>query len=109
MTTVNEPERTKRKPTTRRSRTSRSATARLRQQAQEVTKDLQKMGTTAGDALQENLGQMRGNASEYYEHGRDGVHRVEQTFEQFIRDRPIKSILIAAGVGLFLGRFWMRH
>lgn len=106
MTTVNEPERTEREP---RSLPTQSATVRLREQAQEVTKDLQKMGNIASDAVEENLEQMRENASEYYEHGRDGVHKAERTFEQFIRDRPIQSILIAAGVGLFLGRFWMRR
>jgi ElaB/YqjD/DUF883 family membrane-anchored ribosome-binding protein len=109
MTTIDEPERTERGHTTSCSQPTQSATARLREQAQEVTKDLQKMGNIASDAVEENLGQMRENASEYYEHGRDGLYEAERTFEQFIRDRPIKSILIAAGVGLFLGRFWRRR
>jgi ElaB/YqjD/DUF883 family membrane-anchored ribosome-binding protein len=74
-----------------------------------VTKDLQEMGNIAGDAVQENLGQMRETASKYYEHGRDQAHKVERSFEQFIRDQPFKSLLIAAGVGIFLGRFWRRH
>lgn len=99
MTTVKEPERT----------TDRSATDRLREQAREVTKDFQEMGHIANEAVQENLGQMRENASECYERGRDGVHKIEHTFEQFIREHPLKSLLIAAGIGLFLGRFWRRH
>jgi len=109
MTTVKEPESTKRKATTSPSRTHRSATARLRDQAREVTKDFQEMGQIANEAVQENLGQMRENASECYERGRDGVHKAERNFEQFIREQPFKSLLIAAGVGLFLGRFWRRH
>jgi len=109
MTTVKEPGRTKRKTTTSRSRTHRSATDRLRAQAREVTKDLKEMGHIANEAVQENVGQMRENASEYYELGRDGVHKVERTFKQFIREQPLKSLLIAAGVGLVLGRFWRRH
>ena len=109
MTTSNESKRTKRQAATRRAPTQRPATQRLRDSAGEVTRDLQEMANIAGDAVQENLGQFRENASEYYEQGRDQMHKAERTFEQYIRDQPLKSILIAAGVGLFLGRFWMRH
>jgi len=91
------------------SRTDRPVTERLREQAHEVTRDLQEMGNIAGDAVEENLQHLRENASEYCEHGRDRVHKVERSFEQFIRDQPLKSILIAGGVGLLLGRFWLRR
>jgi len=73
-----------------------------------VTNDLQEMGNIASDAVQTNLEQMRESASDYYEQGRDEVHKVEHSFETYIKDRPVKSLLIAAGVGLFLGRFWKR-
>jgi ElaB/YqjD/DUF883 family membrane-anchored ribosome-binding protein len=49
------------------------------------------------------------NAAELYGHGRDKAHQVKQTFEQFILDQPLKSVLVAGGVGLLLGRFWMRR
>lgn len=109
MATENGPEHSKQKATTSRSRTRRPATDRLRAQAREVAKDLQEMGGIASDAVQENLGQLRENASDYYDEGRDQMHKAERTFEQIIRDQPLKSILIAAGVGLFLGRFWIRR
>ena len=41
--------------------------------------------------------------------GREKVRQVEQSIEQYIREQPLKSMLIAAGVGLVLGRFWMRR
>ena len=81
---------------------------RLGKQAGEVTKDLQEMGGIVRDAAQEKLGQVRENASEYFEQGRDKVHDVVGTFEQFVRQQPFKSVLIAAGVGWLLGRFWKR-
>ena len=81
---------------------------RLGKQAVEVTNDLQEMGGIVRDAAQEKLGQVRENASEYYEQGRDKVHDVVCTFEQFVRQQPFKSVLIAAGVGWVLGRFWRR-
>jgi ElaB/YqjD/DUF883 family membrane-anchored ribosome-binding protein len=82
------------------------AADRLRSQAQKLTIDLQEMGNIVGDAAQENLGQMRAGACEYIERGRDEVQKAEHTIEALIRDRPFKSILIAAGLGWFVGRFW---
>jgi ElaB/YqjD/DUF883 family membrane-anchored ribosome-binding protein len=84
------------------------AADRMRSQARKVTMDLQEMGSIAGDVVQENLGQIRESASACFEQQRDEVRRVEQSLESFIKDRPFRSIMIAAGVGLFVGRFW-RH
>lgn len=41
--------------------------------------------------------------------GRDKVQQVELSFAQYVREQPLKSILIAMGVGLVLGRFWLRR
>jgi ElaB/YqjD/DUF883 family membrane-anchored ribosome-binding protein len=82
---------------------------RLGAQANEVSKDLKEMGEIVRDAAQEKLGQVRENATEYYEQGRDNVHGVLCNFEQYVRERPVKSVLIAAGIGLLFGRFWMRR
>ena len=84
-------------------------TARLGKQSRKVTSDVKEMGAIASDAAQGMLGQFRKNAAEYYEQSRERVHRADRDVEQFIRDRPLKSILIAAGVGLLLGAFWMRR
>jgi ElaB/YqjD/DUF883 family membrane-anchored ribosome-binding protein len=35
--------------------------------------------------------------------------KVERSLAQYVREQPLKSILIAAGVGLVLGRFWLRR
>jgi len=101
MTTANRPEQAH--------RGSATATDRLREQAREVTKELQEMGNIANDAVRENLGQLQDQASDYYQQGRDQACRAEHTFEQFIKEHPLKSILIAAGAGLFVGRFWLRR
>ena len=67
------------------------------------------MGDIAKDVAQEKLGQLRETASDYYEEGQDTVQQVERSVEQYIRERPLRCILIAAGIGLFFGRFWMRR
>ena len=37
------------------------------------------------------------------------MQHMERTLEQFILERPLKTVLIAAGIGLLFGRFWMRR
>lgn len=82
---------------------------RLGQQATEMKENLQEMGGIVRDAAQEKLGQLRTNVSEHYEQGREQMYSVERTVEQYLRQRPIMSVLIAAGVGLLVGRFCMRR
>jgi ElaB/YqjD/DUF883 family membrane-anchored ribosome-binding protein len=86
-----------------------TTTDRLGKQAMEVKKDLQEMGETVRDAAQEKLGQVGEKASEYFEQGRDKVHGVACACEQFLRERPLRSVLMAAGIGWLLGRFWKRR
>ena len=81
---------------------------RLGKQAKEVTEDLEEMGETVRDAAQEKLGQVGEKASEYCEQGREKVHGVACHCEQFLRQKPLTSVLLAAGVGWLLGRFWKR-
>ena len=81
----------------------------LGEQAKEVTNDLQKMGETVRDAAQEKLGQVGEKAAEYCEQGRDKVHGVACACEQFLRERPLRSVLMAAGIGWLLGCFWKRR
>jgi ElaB/YqjD/DUF883 family membrane-anchored ribosome-binding protein len=79
---------------------------RLGTQAKEVIGDVEKMGGTVRDAAQEKLGQVGEKTAEYYEQGRDKVHGVACAGEQFLRQKPLTCVLIAAGIGWLLGRFW---
>jgi ElaB/YqjD/DUF883 family membrane-anchored ribosome-binding protein len=82
---------------------------RLGKQAMEVKKDLQEMNETVRDAAQEKLGQVGEKASAYYEQGRDKAHGIACACEQFLRERPLASVLMAAGAGWLVGRFWKRR
>jgi ElaB/YqjD/DUF883 family membrane-anchored ribosome-binding protein len=86
-----------------------TANNRLRKRAQKVTKDLRKLRGTVQHAAQKKLRHLRANASEYYEQGRDQVQQAERAVEHFIEKRPLKSVLIAAGVGIVLGGFLFRR
>jgi ElaB/YqjD/DUF883 family membrane-anchored ribosome-binding protein len=82
---------------------------RLGKQAMEVKKDIQEMGETVRDAAQEKLGQVGEKALEYCEQERGKVHGVACACEQFISQRPLRSVLMAAGIGWLLGRVWKRR
>jgi ElaB/YqjD/DUF883 family membrane-anchored ribosome-binding protein len=87
----------------------RPASERFSEQASAVSKDIQGMGDVAKDVAQEKLEEFQENASAVYEQGRGKVREATRTLERFIAEQPLTSVLIAAGVGLFLGRFWMRR
>ena len=80
----------------------------LGKQAKKVTDELQEMGGTVRDAAQDTLAQVGETAAEYYGQGRDKAHDVTCACKQFVCERPLTSVLIAAGIGWLLGRFWKR-
>jgi ElaB/YqjD/DUF883 family membrane-anchored ribosome-binding protein len=82
---------------------------RLGAQAKGLSDDLKEMGATVNDAAQEKLADLRESATEYGQQGRGNLNGVLCDFEQYVRARPLKSVLIAAGVGLLFGRFWRRR
>lgn len=86
----------------------RPASERFSEQASAVSKDIRDMGGIAQDVAHEKLEELQENASAIYEQGRETVRQATHTLERFIEEQPLTSVLIAAGVGLFLGRFWMR-
>lgn len=109
MSTVNASVSNNGHATANRARANRPASARPGKKARTVLQDIQELGGLAREMAQEKVEQLRTGASEYSEEGRDKVRQVERDFAQYVREQPLKSILIAAGVGLVLGRFWVRR
>lgn len=98
---------------------SGSATDHLSKKAAEARDSLQEVGQAAREAAQEKMqqvrdvaqervGELRDRAGEYYEMGRERAYDLEQSLEQRIRERPLNSVLMAAGVGILLGILWRR-
>jgi ElaB/YqjD/DUF883 family membrane-anchored ribosome-binding protein len=86
-----------------------TASDRLGKQATKVKKDLEQMSGTAKDIAEDQLEYVGEMASEYYEQGLEKVHGVACACEQFIRERPVRSVLMAAGIGWLLGQVWKRR
>lgn len=81
----------------------------IRNKAKEVGEQLRDLGHQAREAAQAQYERLREHASEYYETGRERAKEWEQSLESYVREQPIKSLLIAAGVGVILGALWKRH
>ena len=81
----------------------------LRAQTKVASRDVKEVGDVAKDAAQEQIGQVRENPTECCEPGRDKVRDAVCDFEKYVREQPVKSVLIAAGVGLLFGSFWTRR
>ena len=69
-----------------------TAGQKLRNQTDTVREDLRELGRITKDVAQEKLGVARKEAREY-----------EDQLLNYVREKPVKSILIAGGVGLALG------
>lgn len=80
----------------------------ISQKAANLQDKLRSVGSQMRDVAQEKTSQLRDKATEYYEHGRERAREWEQDLESYVREKPIQSVLIAAGVGLVLGFLW-RH
>jgi ElaB/YqjD/DUF883 family membrane-anchored ribosome-binding protein len=81
----------------------------LRETAAEVKENLRDIGTQVRDQATQRYEEMRDQASQYYEEGRRRAMEMEQTLEQYVQEKPIQSLLIAAGVGMLLGMIWKRR
>ena len=81
---------------------------KLRESAQQVRENLRDLGSQVRDSATQQYEQLRDQASEYYERGRERAMEMEQSLEQYVQEKPIQSLLIAAGIGMLLGILWKR-
>ncbi len=88
--------------------TSASASDQLKESAQQVQQNLRSIGSQARDAASEKFNDLKQQANEYYDQGREQAQEWEKGLEQYVQEKPIQSLLIAAGVGLVLGVLWKR-
>ena len=80
----------------------------LKDSAQQVGQDLRNLGSQAREAATQTYDQLRQQAGDYYEQGRDRAREMEQSLEQYVQEKPIQALLMAAGVGMLLGILWKR-
>ena len=74
----------------------------LRDKVAEAGEHLREVGHLARDAAQEGVQRVKQTATRKFEQGWDKVKGLEEDVESRIRSHPLKSVLIAAGVGFLL-------
>jgi ElaB/YqjD/DUF883 family membrane-anchored ribosome-binding protein len=80
-----------------------TSVGRASSSAQEWRQQIQETGKEVRHNVQELATQGKEVAAEYYEEGRERVLAWQQQLENQVREKPIQSLLIAAGIGLLFG------
>jgi len=80
-----------------------STAEQLRSQTEAVREDLGQLGRLAKQAAKEKLEEAREVAADYYDQGRKKADELETQLADYVRARPLKSVLIAAGIGALFG------
>ena len=80
----------------------------LKESAAQVGENIRNLGSQVRDQATQQYDQLRSQATEYYDQGRQRAMEMEQNLEQYVQEKPIQALLMAAGVGLLLGILWKR-
>jgi len=75
----------------------------LRSQTETVREDLGELGRLAKQAAKEKLDEAREAAAGYYDRSRTKADELETQLVDYVRAKPLKSVLIAAGIGALFG------
>lgn len=86
-----------------------TACEQLRDKASALREDLREIGSLAPDAAREKFRAMKSDASQCMESARERVADAKEGVEEFIRERPIQSVMIAAGAGVLVGLLLSRR
>lgn len=98
---------------------ARDTREQSREQGTQMQERVQEAGRQARDAAQEAGSQLREGAQEAMQQvgtvtsqlsdlSRTAMNQLEETLEDRIRNKPLQSMLIAAGAGLLLGLLWRK-
>jgi ElaB/YqjD/DUF883 family membrane-anchored ribosome-binding protein len=85
-----------------------ASSQQLKDKASEVASNIRDMGSTVRDAASEQYENLRETATEYYQSGREKAMEWQGQLEDYVREQPMKALLMAAGAGMLLGIIWKR-
>ncbi len=81
----------------------------FQKKASDIGHDVKDLGMIGGKLASDTAHAAEERISEYYEEGMEKAKKLEGNLETEIRKNPIRSLMIAAGVGLLLGALWRRR
>ena len=86
--------------------------AQVQERAQEfgtqVRNWTQEVGGQLKEGAQEARRQAETSASRLSAQGREAVGQLEKTLEDYVRAKPLQSLMIAAGVGMIVALLWRK-
>lgn len=83
--------------------------AEFHKKASDLGHDVKDLGGIGGKLAADTAHIAEERLSEYYEEGMKKAKHLEGKLETEIRENPIRSMMIAAGIGLVLGAIWRRR
>ena len=89
--------------------TTKSQDHTLRDKMAETRDNIVDMGHIAKETVQDKFHELQDRASAKYGEGKEKLHQFEESIVRSVRESPMKSVLIAAGIGLALGFIWRRR
>lgn len=81
----------------------------LRRQIEQLTADLKELKGAAQRTATRKLGEVSRATGDFVEGRKERARELEDELVSSIRDAPLKSLLIAGGIGLLLGAVWCRR
>src|SRR5262249_30682851 len=74
-----------------------------RERMQAAGKEVSQKAQEAGQKVQELTTQGQEVAAEYYQQGRERVLAWQQQLQTQVREKPLQTLLMAAGIGMLFG------
>ena len=86
--------------------------AQVQERAQELGTQVrnwtQEVGGQLKEGAQEAMRRAETSASQLSAQGREAVGQLEKTLEDYVRAKPLQSLMIAAGVGVMVAILWRK-
>lgn len=82
---------------------------RFREKAAQTRTNIADMGHLAKEAVQDKLNDLKDRAADKLGDGKAKVQELEESLRHKVQEAPVKSLLIAAGVGIALAFIWRRR
>ncbi|MEM9293375.1 MAG: hypothetical protein AAGD01_16950 [Acidobacteriota bacterium] len=81
----------------------RDAATNAKSRASEISQDLRRGASKAGEVAKERYGVISERARGGYDQARKDLDDLGENVNEYVRDNPSKAVLLAAGVGFVVG------
>jgi len=81
----------------------------LKNKGNQIGQDVRELGKEAQRTAGDQMECLSETANEYIERGREEAMQLAGSLEHKIREQPVQSVLVAAGIGFLFGALWLRH